>query len=140
VRSCFPLIVIPRGNARRAEIRILMNRNMEAGRAPLSPGKVNDSRRTCPFSPPETVQGRVKNERRRFAGRAAEGELARRWDRDQPPAIAARITRGSAPFATASGSGASGDRWDRSCSQAKNRRNGRRSSVTWSRIVPRSAG
>ena len=47
---------------------------------------------------------------------------------------------GSAPDATASGSGASGDSWDKSSSQAKNRRNGRRCCVTWSRIVPRSIG
>ena len=44
------------------------------------------------------------------------------------------------PRATASGSGASGDSWDRSSSQAKNRTNGRRCCVTWSRIVPRSIG
>ena len=57
-----------------------------------------------------------------------------------PPAIAPTTSSGSAPAATASGSGASGEVWDRSCSQAKNLTNGRRRFVTWSRIVPRSAG
>src|SRR5437867_5324279 len=57
-----------------------------------------------------------------------------------PPAIAPMTRKGSAPEATASGSGASGGSWVRSRSHAKNRRNGRRRSVTWSRIVPRSMG
>src|SRR5213592_2994121 len=57
-----------------------------------------------------------------------------------PPAMAPRTKKGSAPSTTAAGSGASGDSWVRSRSQAKNRRNGRRCSVTWSRIVPRSIG
>src|SRR5437867_1966511 len=52
--------------------------------------------------------------------------------------MAPTIRKGSAPDATPSGSGASGGSWDRSCSQAKNRKNGRRCPVTWSRIVPRS--
>ena len=58
----------------------------------------------------------------------------------RPPAMAPTIRNGSAPDATASGSGASGGSWDRSSSQAKNRTNGRRCCVTWSRIVPRSIG
>ena len=57
-----------------------------------------------------------------------------------PPAMAPTTRNGSAPVATASGSGASGGSWDRSSSQAKNRTNGRRCCVTWSRIVPRSIG
>src|SRR5438105_2567924 len=57
-----------------------------------------------------------------------------------PPAMAPSTKNGSAPSTTAAGSGVSGDSWVRSRSQAKNRRNGRRSSVTWSRIVPRSIG
>ena len=40
--------------------------------------------------------------------------------------MAPTTRKGSAPDATASGSGASGGSWDRSCSQAKNRKNGRR--------------
>ena len=40
--------------------------------------------------------------------------------------MAPTTRKGSAPVATASGSGASGGSWDRSCSQAKNRKNGRR--------------
>lgn len=43
-----------------------------------------------------------------------------------PPAMAPTTMNGSAPVATGSGSGASGGSWDRSCSQAKNRTNGRR--------------
>ena len=54
--------------------------------------------------------------------------------------MAPTMIRGSAPDETASGSGASGSSWDRSSSQAKNRKNGRRCCVTWSRIVPRSIG
>ncbi len=54
--------------------------------------------------------------------------------------MAPTTIKGSAPVATASGRGASGGSWERSCSQAKNRKNGRRSRVTWSRIVPRSIG
>src|SRR6266571_4688648 len=57
-----------------------------------------------------------------------------------PPAIPPMTRKGSAPEATASGRGASGGSWVRSRSHAKNRRNGRRCSVTWSRIVPRSMG
>src|SRR2546426_6952421 len=57
-----------------------------------------------------------------------------------PPAIAPTTRKGSVPDATASGSGASGGSWVRSRSHAKNRRNGRRCAVTWSRIVPRSMG
>src|SRR5688500_8580240 len=57
-----------------------------------------------------------------------------------PPAMAPTMRKGSAPVVTASGTGVSGDSWDRSCSQAKKRRKGRRSCVTWSRIVPRSIG
>src|SRR5881409_3543196 len=57
-----------------------------------------------------------------------------------PPAMAPSTKNGSAPSTTAAGSGASGDSWVRSRSQAKNRRNGRRCRVTWSRIVPRSTG
>src|ERR1043166_3127454 len=56
---------------------------------------------------------------------------------DYPPAIAPITRNGSAPDDTASGSGASGGSCVRSRSHAKNRRNGRRRSVTWSRIVPR---
>jgi hypothetical protein len=48
----------------------------------------------------------------------------------QPPAIAPMTRRGSAAVATAAGSGESGSSSDRSCSQAKNRKNGRRSLVT----------
>jgi len=58
----------------------------------------------------------------------------------QPPAMAPTTSRGSTPFATGSGSGASGGSWERSCSQAKNRTNGRRRWVVWPRIVPRSTG
>ena len=47
----------------------------------------------------------------------------------QPPATAPMTKKVSEPVATASGSGASGDSWDRSCSQAKNRTNGRRCPV-----------
>src|SRR2546427_800636 len=54
--------------------------------------------------------------------------------------MAPKTKKGSAPATTASGSGASGGSWVRSRSHAKNRRNGRRCSVTWSRIVPRSTG
>ena len=43
-------------------------------------------------------------------------------------------------LATASGNEASGRSCERSCSQAKNRTNGRRRCVKWSRIVPRSIG
>src|SRR5206468_1540445 len=51
------------------------------------------------------------------------------------PLYSAPTTKnGSAPDATASGSGASGG-WHRSSSQAKNRKNGFRCPVTWSRIV-----
>ena len=57
-----------------------------------------------------------------------------------PPAMAPRMRSGSSPDATASGSGASGDSRDRSRAQAKNRKNGLRCCVTWSRIVPRSIG
>ncbi len=60
--------------------------------------------------------------------------------RNQPPAIAPMMKNGSLPEATGSGSVASGEAKDKSSSQAKNRKNGRRSSVTWSRIVPRSIG
>src|SRR2546426_2737696 len=59
---------------------------------------------------------------------------------DYPPAIAPTTRKGSVPDATASGSGASGGSWVRSRSHAKNRRNGRPSAVTWSRILPRSMG
>src|SRR5207245_1059791 len=57
-----------------------------------------------------------------------------------PPAMAPTIQNGSAPDATASGSRASGGSRDRSSLHAKNRSIGRRSCVTWSRIVPRSIG
>src|SRR5262249_61527172 len=60
--------------------------------------------------------------------------------RAYPPAIAPTTRKGSVPTTTASGSGVSGESWDRSSSQAKNRKNGRRWWVTWSRIVPRSIG
>jgi len=46
----------------------------------------------------------------------------------------------SLPDATAPGREASGSSRDRSCSQAKNRTNGRRWYVTWSRMVPRNTG
>src|SRR3989449_1059288 len=71
--------------------------------------------------------------------RASGGEIDA-GDEASPPAMAPRTKKGSAPSTTAAGSGASGDSWVRSRSQAKNRRNGRRCRVTWSRIVPRSIG
>src|ERR1700730_18296512 len=57
-----------------------------------------------------------------------------------PPAIAPIIKSGSTPETTASGSGASTESCDKSPPHAKNRKNGRRSCVTCSRIVPRSIG
>jgi beta-N-acetylhexosaminidase len=47
-----------------------------------------------------------------------------------PPAMAPTTRNGSLPVATAAGRGASGGSCDRSCSQAKNRTNGRRCAVT----------
>src|SRR4029077_21190284 len=57
-----------------------------------------------------------------------------------PPASAPTTRKGSVPLVTASGRGASGRVRDRSRAHAKNRTNGRRSRVTWSRMVPRSIG
>ena len=57
-----------------------------------------------------------------------------------PPATAPIMRNGSCPDTTALGSGASGGSWERSSSQAKNRKNGRRFWLTWSRMVPRSTG
>ena len=59
---------------------------------------------------------------------------------NHPPAIAPTTINNSVPSTTGFGNGRSGGQWDRSCSQAKNRRNGRRSWLTGSRIVPRSIG
>src|SRR5689334_16913743 len=58
----------------------------------------------------------------------------------RPPAIAPTTSRGSVPAATASGSGLSGESCERSSLRAKNRTKGRRCPVTWSRMVPPSAG
>src|ERR1035441_4871412 len=59
---------------------------------------------------------------------------------NQPPAIAPTIRNGSAPFTISSGNGVSGGSSDKSSLQAKNRTNGRRFNVPWSRIVPRKTG
>ena len=75
--------------------------------------------------------------------RAASAPSQSKWtsaNADYPPATAPTTRNGSAPLATASGSGASGDSSDQSSWQAKNRKNARRSCVTWSRIVPFSIG
>src|SRR5207249_3362943 len=80
---------------------------------------------------------------RRERGSGGEDRTVRRTgveDHGYPPAIAPITRNGSAPDATASGSGASGGSWVRSRSHAKNRRNGRRCAVTWSRMVPRNMG
>ncbi len=51
------------------------------------------------------------------------------------------MTRNAArPFTTASGNTSSGDSCERSSSHAKNRMNGRRNFVVWSRIVPSNCG
>jgi MYXO-CTERM domain-containing protein len=57
-----------------------------------------------------------------------------------PPAMAPTIMKGSEPLMTASGSGVSAGSSERSSLQTKNRRNGRRLSVPWSRMVPRRTG
>src|SRR5207249_3634843 len=80
---------------------------------------------------------------RRERGSGGEDRTVRRTgveDHGYPPAIAPITRNGSAPDATASGRGASGGSWVRSRSHAKNRRNGRRCAVTWSRMVPRNMG
>ncbi len=61
-------------------------------------------------------------------------------EKDYPPAMAPTMKKGSVPEAMASGSGVSGGSWDQSSEQTKNRRNGRRLWVVWSRMVPRSIG
>ena len=61
-------------------------------------------------------------------------------DARYPPATDPIMRNGSCPDTTASGRGASGGSWERSSSQAKNRKNGRRFWLAWSRTVPRSVG
>ena len=88
-------------------------------------------------------RARHPRRRRRDLGRRRHGHLrepARSTSRSAArhrPHDHERLARRRRP---ASGSGASGGSCDRSSSQAKNRTNGRRRCVVWSRIVPRSTG
>src|SRR5437899_11346318 len=98
-----------------------------------------DTRSPDKSSPPVPLSLRERGNDGRAESPSPEGRGDQRGE-DYPPAIAPITRNGSAPDATASGSGASGASWVRSRSQAKKRRNGRRRSVTWSRIVPRNIG